>query len=134
MQVLTASRADIITAYKLAASNDSIWRGKNVHSDVIASVIESTKTKTSVERKGEQTDAQARTVEDTRRGTQSRNQKPSIDITKGTYKYDDEFKAWVLRILNSDDELIQQIPLEMTLKLRRMVEQYARGDIIDVTA
>ena len=132
MQVLTASRADIITTYKLAAPNDSIWRGKNVHSDVIAPAIESTKT--SVERRGEQTDAQARTVEDTRRGTQSRNQKPSIDVTKGTYKYDDEFKAWVLRILNSDDELIQQIPLEITLKLQRMVEQYARGDIIDVTA
>lgn len=132
MQVLTASRADIITAYKLAASNDSIWRGKNARSDVIVPAAESTKT--SVERRGEQTDAQARTVEDTRRGTQSRNQKPSIDVTKGTYKYDDEFKAWVLRILNSDDELIQQIPLEITLKLRRMVEQYARGDIIDVTA
>ena len=58
--------------------------------------------------------------------------KLAYNDTHDKYSYDEEFKTWVLKILNNHDEVVSQIPAEISLKIQRMVDNYISGSIINL--
>ena len=124
MDILNAPSTSMAVTPKIRTMTYVDYRGERA----VTRAMESN-TKTSDSTKPDELKRVLREIHDSR---SSKND--SLVASKPAYEYDNEFKAWVLRILNSDDELIRQIPLEITLKLQRMMEHYERGDIIDVLA